>query len=133
MKPILAAILALILAGLACNVYIAPDVPVSPTPDTGSDTGTPTKTAKPILAATKTPASIETAEVVRAVVNVRQEPGGAVIGYVEAGQTVTILYCGTDNSKDDYNWCEIELSEQTFWIWRGCLTNNPLDLGCQAE
>ena len=113
MKPILAAILALILAGLACNVYIAPDVPVSPT--------------------TKTPASIETAEVASAVVNVRQEPGGAVIGYVEAGQTVTILYCGTDNSKDDYNWCEIELSEQTFWIWRGCLTNNPLDLGCQAE
>jgi SH3-like domain-containing protein len=58
------------------------------------------------------------------VVNVRQEPGGAVIGHLEAGDTVEVLEC-------NQNWCSI--SEPSGYVWQGCLTGLNKNLGCEAR
>lgn len=127
-KPILvilATILVLILASLACGQYVAPSAPVSVTP-----TITTTKTLlSPTLTLTvpsSTPSGLETilATIVKPVVNVHTNPDGTVIGNLEAGTRVVILSC-----KD--NWCQIQ--DPPGWIWQGCLSENPEKLGCEAK
>lgn len=125
-KPILA-ILALILATLACTAHVAQavptDLPVSPTPDTGK-TETATQEATVTAVASASIESEWIATVQLPTVNVRKAPGGAVIDTLEAGDTVTILSC-------DGSWCKIE--DPDGYIFRGCLSDNPKKLGCQAK
>lgn len=65
-----------------------------------------------------------TATVSKAVVNVREKPGGAVIGSLRSGDFVEIVACAE-------KWCEIV--EPAGFIWRGCLSDNPDELKCEAK
>lgn len=119
-KPILA-ILALILASVACGQYITP----TPEAVAAVDTGTPLSPTRTATVPTATPQVIPTdqqAAIVQAVVNVRNAPDGDVIGYLLPGENVTVYEC-TDE------WCRVEQG----WIWRGCLSDNPAKLGCSAK
>lgn len=125
-KPILALII-LILATMACGEYVTTTPTVLPA---STDTGIvePTST---FFVITSTPASIEkndtgndTATVLVPVVNVR-DSNGSVIGYVRAGETVTIVLC-------DGNTCEIS-SPVAGFVWRGCLSDNPDGLECRSK
>jgi hypothetical protein len=122
-KPILA-ILALILASLACGQQIAaitPTVAADPTPRPSATLTAPTPTSSPS-------AEAEQAEVRAAVVRVRDAADGEPLTpeqYIYAGQSVTIVACSG-------NWCEISEPVAGF-VWRGCLSDNPDNLKCQAE
>jgi uncharacterized protein YgiM (DUF1202 family) len=116
------AILAAILASSAC-VLSAAQVPtatptVSPPPASPTPTPAPTATERPRT--TEEAADVQTATVRAALVNVRANPGGEVIGQVEAGQEVTVL-------ETDGDWVRIEGG----WIWGGCLVGS--DRGCEAR
>ena len=123
-KPILAAILAMILATLACQQAITPVATVSATPTFAPILADDTATQKPTVSPTQARTE-STATILRPVVNLRDEPGGVVIGTLAAGDVVTVLEC-----KD--NWCKVSLLEQTGYIYRGCLSGND-DLGCEAR
>jgi hypothetical protein len=123
-KTIPAAILALILASLSCGQYVTPVPAVSTTESTVS----PSATDTPKPADTATPAPADTVGNVTAIVrqmtvNVHDTPGGAVIGWVNGGDTVTVLGCGGD-------WCQIE--DPAGYVWRGCLSGNE-DRECRAK
>lgn len=115
-NSILAAILAAILAG--CLEF--------PTPPVSTPAASETVTARPIETAKPTKTARATARVLPAALQVRETPGGTVIGWLQAGQDVTILKC-----KD--NWCDVRTSELTGWVFRGCLSDHPAGLGCQAK
>lgn len=122
--PVLAVVV-LALSALACMEQIPTVAPaVEPTANTANtSTPTPTRTARP--SATSTPADEpQTATVSRAVVNVRDEPGGAVIGSVEAGDVVTVLGCVDD-------WCEID--DPDGYVYQGCLDGYNDGMSCEAR
>jgi hypothetical protein len=114
-KPILAAILTLILSSLACMEQVAPPsvsgmfTAVAPTPSPLP--ATPTRRAAP--SATATSEDVQTAVVRAAFVNVRAMPDGEVIGQIEAGQEVEIVECQD-------NWCL--LVEPAGYVFQGCLS-----------
>jgi uncharacterized protein YgiM (DUF1202 family) len=113
MRKLFLALLSLALAALACS---SPDW--VPTP-----TAKPTQTELvefPNALATPT----WTASIELPTVNVRAKPSGKVIGTLKAGQTVTILSC-------DGSWCLI--AKPRGYVFRGCLSDNPKNLGCQAK
>jgi SH3-like domain-containing protein len=64
-----------------------------------------------------------TASVQLPVVNVRDAPNGKVIGSLVAGDSVVIVKCVG-------SWCQIKPAG---WIFRGCLSDNPANLGCTAK
>jgi uncharacterized protein YgiM (DUF1202 family) len=118
--------LVLALSSLACMEQVATVTPttqavinvttaVTPMADP-TQTPSPTPTAAPV-----TPQAVI---VSRAVVNVRQEPGGAVVGTLEEGDTVTVLGCTDD-------WCKIE--RPSGWVFRGCLEGLSDGRGCEAR
>ena len=128
MRNYLLALSVLALSALACGQYV----------------GTPTPTASPVLlpsptvppptpspAATEAEQDVQTATVRAAVVNVRAKPDGDVIGNLEAGDTVTVVGCGTDPEQDDYQWCHIEHPFDGY-VFQGCLSGND-DLRCEAR
>lgn len=121
MTRVVLAVGVLALSVLACTQAV---VTPSPVPTVAN-----TSTAVPTLArATQTapaPRTVETATVLRAVVNVREVPGGKVVGYLEAGQVVTVLEC-----TDDY--CKISTGVLTGYVWRGCISGND-DRRCEAR
>jgi len=122
MTRIRLALLVLTLAILACGQYITP----TPTPNalgtaTNAPTHTPAATRALTASATK---EAQTAQVVAPVVNVRRSSGGDVVGQIYAGQDVVILSCAE-------NWCQIK--EPLGFVWQGCLSENPDDLGCEAK
>ena len=123
-KPILAAILVLILATLSCQQAITPVVPVSPVPTTSPILADDTATAQPV--SSPTVSKVVTATVSHPVVNVRDNPGGIVIGSLQSGDTVTVVSC-----KD--NWCEISTDVLSGFVYRGCISDNPDKLGCEAR
>jgi uncharacterized protein YgiM (DUF1202 family) len=115
--PILA-ILAAILASLACTQVVQIPTPtVPPLPSATSTAKPPTPTASPTAA--------DVATVVQATVNLRAEPDGAVIGSLAAGDSVTVLECAD-------SWCEVEYLEQIGYIWQGCLSIES-GLKCEAK
>lgn len=113
--PILA-ILALILASPACVMSAAQIVP------TPTRTAFPTPTPTPRPQATGTEVVRQIAVVRAALVNVRAEPGGEVIGQLVAGTDVRIIGCAD-------GWCEIEPGG---YVFQGCLSIND-GLGCEAR
>lgn len=120
----------IMLSMLACGQY------TTPTPTAPASAVTPAATAAvntvtPYLPlATLTPKSVLTATVVQAVVRLHDKPGddpdNVVIGYLRAGDKVTVILC-------DKSWCKISTTEQTGYIYRGCLSENPDNLGCEAR
>lgn len=138
-KPVLLAILALILASLSCGQYVTPTPTVpadTPTPRAAkleTHTPTPSATAEATLSGVLIPAGMQTAQVVAAAVNVRAAPDSPeVVIQLFAGMSVPVLGCAE-------NWCAIrytdaEGKEQTGFVYQGCLSEvNENDLGCTAK
>jgi hypothetical protein len=124
-KPILA-ILALILASLACGQYVTPTPDNTPAASTRAPLPTPTAT----VTATFTPmipVLVQTAIVRQPLVNIHETAGGPVVAdvWLVAGQEVTILGC--DETGD---W--VHIAEPSGWVWAGCL-EGVSDLGCEAK
>ena len=103
---------------LACGQIVTTPT-TTPAPAVIAPTVTVTLTLLPSPTATLSPGL---AQIVAPVVNVRAKPDGDVIGTLKAGDAVTVLSC-------DGNWCEIEQG----WVWRGCISDNPDNLGCEAR
>lgn len=126
MRRVFIALGALGLALLACGTYITPTAEAVSTPEATKSNFT-TATAF-VPTATITVFSTPNAGVVTvslAVVTVRNAPDGIPTGeYLQAGQSVRIVSCSGD-------WCQIE--SPNGWVWRGCLSDNPNALGCEAK
>jgi hypothetical protein len=110
----------LVLSMLACAVQVSPAVPVL----------SPSATPAPTVTPTATPhepheEDVQTATVRAALVNVRANPDGEVVGQVEAGTDVRIIECAD-------GWCEVEADEMTGWIYQGCLSIAD-GQGCEAK
>jgi hypothetical protein len=117
-------VLILILASLACTQAVT--TAVTPT----ATRMAATRTAKPVTTAVTT-TTPQIVKVSRPLVNVRKESGGEVVGTIKEGDTVNVMFCGTDPNKDNYQWCELE---QPFgYVWQGCLTGLNKNLGCEAK
>jgi hypothetical protein len=99
-------LLLLSLASLAC---IAPAAMVAPTPPVSTVTAVPTVT------------QTEQVFTTTGYVYIR-DAAGLAIDYLEPGETVTCTPAG------DY--C---ILSDTSRIWRGCLSPNPLGLGCKER
>lgn len=117
--------LVLVIPMLACGQYVTPtstptEVPNTPTVPT--DTPFPTSTAPSVDVGNPTEQAVT---VVQAVVNVRSEPGGAVVGSLKVGDAVGVVECIE-------NWCKISQPISGF-VWMGCLSNKPDGLGCEAR
>jgi SH3-like domain-containing protein len=125
MKRILIALAVLALGMLACGQYVT----LTPTPNAlvmvpTATIPAATRTATVPTATVDTP-NAETATIVQAVVTIRDAPNGEPTGdYLKAGETVTVLRCVGD-------WCRIK--EPLGWVYRGCLSDNPDELGCTAK
>ena len=114
-KKMIAAFLVLVLSVMACNQPI-------PTKPTTTVLTTPSAKPASTMEPDNTPAW--TALVELPTVNVRAEPGGEVVGVLRAGDTVIIIQC-------DGSWCKIK--KPAGYVWRGCLSDNPKNLGCTAK
>lgn len=124
-KPILAAILAAILASLSCGTYVTPTPTVSPVTPTAPATPTLPPTATVTVSAAVA-SSTDTAAVIRSSVAVHTTPDSKELaGYVYGGQQVDVLSCSGD-------WCEIRTDVLTGFVFRGCLSGNE-DKGCTAK
>lgn len=121
-RAILAGVL-LVLSALACSVPVRSQaVPTTPT-TTVAATQEPTTT--PVTTPITTPQSW-TASVELPTVRVRALPNGDPTGdYLAAGDQVEILRCTV-------RWCQISKPVRG-WVFRGCLSDNPKKLGCEAE
>lgn len=114
------ALLALIIFVIV-GCYV-PTVLPAPT-ETALPTVLPTVTALPTLTPAPNANSWKT-RVTLPTVNVRDQPDGAIIGSVTVGSVVEIVGCVG-------NWCQIV--EPAGYIWRGCLEDNPENLGCRSR
>jgi len=109
-------LLVMTVAILACSVQVAQPV-MTATPE-------PTATKRIVMTRTVTPKAW-TAKVELPVVNVRTSPNGeSTDEYLTAGQQVTIISCSGD-------WCLIQ--KPRGYVFRGCLSDNPKNLGCTAK
>jgi hypothetical protein len=123
MNRILITLTVLALGVLACGTYI------TPTPTPNATETLPTRTATALLTPTPnalgTTTPVWTADVAQPVVTVRDAPDGEPTGdYLSAGETVVILRCAGD-------WCRVK--NPAGWVFRGCLSDNPNELGCSAK
>jgi hypothetical protein len=111
------------LSVLACAVPVPTTVPVrTAVSTTVVTTPLPTVVKPPTTPAT--PGS-QTATVVKPVVRVHAAPDSdEITGYLSSGDEVTILEC-------DGDWCQIKNPDG--FVFRGCLSDNPKRLGCQAK
>jgi uncharacterized protein YgiM (DUF1202 family) len=117
----LLAVVVLSIASLACLMSAAQLETPTPVPS-------PSATPAPTVTPTATPheaheEDVQTATVRAALVNVRANPDGEVIGQVEAGQDVTIL-------EIDGDW--VHIAEPDGWLWIGCL-DGLSEKGCTAR
>jgi uncharacterized protein YgiM (DUF1202 family) len=120
MKRVLLPLGILILASLSCNqavVTVTPSATLAP-----SATLPATATAAPSATATD---DGQTAQVRAALVNVRQSPGGEVVGQLQAGTDVRVIGCEAD-------WCEIQADDLTGFVFVGCLSI-ATGQGCEAR
>lgn len=114
----------LVLSALACSIQTSPAAP----------TTLPPTVVKPANTATTVPTTPAewTAKIAQTVVNVRSAPNGSVVGVVRTGESVVILSCSGA-------WCRVrkpdgaDWKQETGFIFRGCLSDNPESLGCEAK
>jgi multidrug efflux pump subunit AcrA (membrane-fusion protein) len=120
MNRVLLSMTALLVMSLACQQAVI--VPTA-TPSPSSTAPVPTATVKPTEASV-TAQDVQTATI-RATVYVRAEPdaNSPEIGSLTTGEVVEIVTCAGD-------WCQIEPEG---WVWRGCLSDNPDGLKCEAR
>jgi hypothetical protein len=124
MKVPFLTLLTLALASLACSLQVSSRV-------TNAEAALPTPTPTALLTPTTTPTqelgdSSWTASVELPTVRVRALPNGEPTGdYLAAGDQVEILRCTV-------RWCQISKPFRG-WVFRGCLSDNPKKLGCEAE
>jgi hypothetical protein len=112
------ALLVMALVVMACEMQVSPPtVPLTPAP---TATPVPTATIAPFPAAE----DVNTVTI-RAVVWIRSEPDGTRIGSLETGQSVELIGCTGE-------WCEIRTDELSGFVFRGCTTDNPDNLKCEA-
>lgn len=123
MKRLAMFLAVLALVSIACGQYITPSPTVAVTETTAPIS--PTLTATVPTATPLHATDNQQSAVVRAVVNVRNSPDGDIVGYLTVGDTVTIAECGE-------LWCSIS-SPIVGYVWRGCLSDNPAELGCSAK
>jgi hypothetical protein len=117
------ALFVLALVAIACQQAVI--VPAaSPTPSATAPV--PTATAKPTEASV--PAQDVQTATIRATVYVRAEPdaNSAEIGSLATGAEVEIVSCLSD-------WCEIRTDVLSGYVWRGCTSDNPDGLKCEAR
>ena len=96
---------------IACGISTLPVANVAPT-------DMPTQVYQ---STTETP-TYQSASVTAYSVYVRYAPAGRRIGVLSLGDTVSISAC--------YNgWCKTSRG----WLWQGCLSLNPQELGCKYE
>jgi hypothetical protein len=106
----------LVLVTLACGQYVGtPTLPVTPEPQEVVPPPTSTPSPAPARVTPSATAEAETATVRAALVNVRANPDGEVIGQLQAGTDVRIIECGAD-------WCEIEADGMIGFVFIGCLS-----------
>jgi hypothetical protein len=121
MKPLIALTL-LILAGLACME------PVPTLTVTASVTSVPTTQPAPLVVqtTTATPTAKPDTATIQATVYVRQsaDANSEAVASLTTGQTVEIVKCLGE-------WCKIK--KPLGYVWRGCLSDNPDGLLCQAK
>lgn len=142
LRRALAIIILPTLAILACAApgWVATAEPVSHVTETAVNrSASPTLSPAPklpTLAITKTPPWF--AAVKLPIVNVRSAPCdktgetcGTIVGNLEAGDLVVIANCGATGSEHE-NWCEITEPVEGY-VFRGCLSDNPDGLGCEAR
>ena len=123
MKRALFAVLVVVGVTLACGTYVTPTPTALPASGVTVVTPTPTRTARP----TPTPTAAADEHVtIQATVNVRAEPDGIVIGSLASGEVVDLERC-----RD--NWCKIRIERVFGYVWQGCTSNNPRNLGCEAR
>lgn len=114
-RHVTVAILFLALTALACGQQIGTPTP-APTPTRPAASAT-----IPVPAATGTPSAVATVEeaeratVRAAMVNVRSEPNGEVVGQLIAGTDVRVIGCDAD-------WCEVEADDISGFVFVGCLS-----------
>jgi uncharacterized protein YgiM (DUF1202 family) len=120
MKRNLLALAVLALAALACMEQIAA---VTPTPTPSPSSTAPVPTPEPTQ--TSVPAQDVQTATIQATVYVRQAPdaNSPEIGSLTTGEVVEIVTCAGD-------WCQIEPEG---YVWRGCLSDNPDGLKCEAR
>jgi curli biogenesis system outer membrane secretion channel CsgG len=118
----LLALIVLALATLACGQYVTA-TPTIPPPSPSATAPAPTATPEPTLASV--PAQDAQTATIRATVYVRAEPdaNSPEIGSLMTGEVVEIVTCAGD-------WCQIEPEG---YVWRGCLSENPDNLKCEAR
>lgn len=114
MKQLFLVLAILALVGLSCSFPVGKPI-LAGTPTAISPSATSASIA-PTLSAT----------VVRAIVYVRSQPDNTsgAVGYLEAGERVTVVKCSG-------SWCQIK--EPSGYVWRGCLSDNPDGLKCEAR
>ncbi len=124
-KILFTTLLAVVLSSLACGQIVKPTPDNTQTATVVNTIVTPAE-ASTTVAPLTTPGSTQTATVVNAVVNVRAAPDNtsAVVGSLQAGDLVDVLVCAGP-------WCQIK--EPFGWVWRGCLSDNPDGLKCEAK
>lgn len=121
MKPFTVVISVLVLSALACSVQVAPPEPTTPLP-------TVVIYENPVTTVLTTPES-SVVTVSQVLVNVRASPNGSVIGYAKSGDTLAVISCSGA-------WCQVrkpdgaKWKQETGYIFRGCISNNPDKLGC---
>jgi hypothetical protein len=118
MNRVLLSMTALLVMSLACQQAV-----IVPTPSPSSTAPSSTATAKPTQ--TSVPAQDVQTATIQATVYVRAEPDASSpeIGSLTTGEVVEIVTCAGD-------WCQIEPEG---YVWRGCLSDNPDGLKCEAR
>lgn len=117
----------LVLSVMACSIQTSPTVPTTFSP-------TVVKSIDIVTTVITTPVTTPewTTTVSQVLVNVHVEPDGEVIGAVKIGDSLIVLSC-------DVKWCKVAKPAGARWkrdygyIFRGCLSDNPKKLGCEAK
>ena len=127
-RKILTTLLVMVLSSLACMEQVATPTPTpSPVLPTAAATATPEPTRTPAPTATDGGEVVQTATI-QATVYVRTaaDPNSPEAGSLTTGAEVEIVACEGD-------WCEIRTNELTGYVFRGCLSDNPEGLRCEAR
>jgi hypothetical protein len=120
MKRVLLSMTALLVMSLACQqVVVTPTLSPTLTRILATPTAVPSASPAPLTD------TVKVVVVRQASVNVRNAANGDPTGeYIYAGQSVTVL-------EIDGDW--VHIAKPDGWVWRGCLSDNPDGLGCEAK
>lgn len=127
------ALLILSVSILACAKTVSTVSPAAPSLQP-ADTASPQPTPPAPAATSVSIDTVRRATIVKPTVNVRSspasaegEPAGPVTGSLSAGDIVRVISCSRF-------YCKVSSSGiDTGYIWRGCLSDNPERLGCEAR